>query len=116
MFEEVLQAWDGEEVVVRFDDASATWMFVCVHSTVLGPAAGGTRMKVYASPSDALRDGLRLSTAMTSKMAMAGVPLGGGKAVLAVPEIPVGDARRTMMLRYGELVESLHGTYWTAVT
>ena len=114
MFEEVLQAWDGEEVVVRFDAASATWMFVCVHSTVLGPAAGGTRMKVYASPSDALRDGLRLSTAMTSKMAMAGVPLGGGKAVLAVPEIPVGDARRTMMLRYGELVESLHGTYWTA--
>ena len=114
MFEEVLQAWDGEEVVLRFDDASATWMFVCVHSTVLGPAAGGTRMKVYASPSDALRDGLRLSTAMTSKMAMAGVPLGGGKAVLAVPEIPVGDARRTMMLRYGELVESLHGTYWTA--
>ena len=90
MFEEVLQAWDGEEVVVRFDDASETWMFVCVHSTVLGPAAGGTRMKVYALPSDALRDGLRLSTAMTSKMAMAGVPLGGGKAVLAVPEIPAG--------------------------
>ena len=41
MFEEILRAWDGEEVVVRFDDASATWMFVCVHSTVLGPAAGG---------------------------------------------------------------------------
>jgi leucine dehydrogenase len=71
VFEEVLQAWDGEEVVVRFDAASATWMFVCVHSTALGPAAGGTRMKVYASTSDALRDGLRLSTAMTSKMAMA---------------------------------------------
>jgi len=114
VFEEVLRAWDGEEVVLRFDEASATWMFVCVHSTVLGPSAGGTRMNVYASPSDALRDGLRLSSAMTSKMAMAGVPLGGGKAVLAVPEVPVGDARRSLMLRYGELVESLHGTYRTA--
>jgi leucine dehydrogenase len=114
VFEQVLQAWHGEEVVLRFDDASATWMFICVHSTVLGPAAGGTRMKVYASPSDALRDGLRLSTAMTSKMAMAGLPLGGGKAVLAVPEIPQGRARRELLLRYGDLVESLHGTYVTA--
>ena len=51
---------------------------------------------------------------MTSKMAMASVPLGGGKAVLAVPEIPQGQARRELMLRYGDLVESLHGTYVTA--
>jgi leucine dehydrogenase len=51
---------------------------------------------------------------MTSKMAMASVPLGGGKAVLAVPEIPRGQARRELMLRYGDLVESLHGTYITA--
>ena len=50
MFEDLLPAWDGEEVVVRFDAPSATWMFVCVHSTVLGPGAGGTRMKVYAEP------------------------------------------------------------------
>jgi leucine dehydrogenase len=89
-------------------------MFVCVHSTVLGPASGGTRMKVYASPDEALDDGLRLASAMTSKNAVAGLPLGGGKAVLAVPEIPRGEARRTLLLRYGDLVESLHGTYWTA--
>jgi leucine dehydrogenase len=89
-------------------------MFVCVHSTVLGPGAGGTRLKVYAEPRDALRDGLRLSAAMTSKNAMAGLPLGGGKAVLAVPEIPAGERRRDLFLRYGELVESLHGTYRTA--
>ena len=89
-------------------------MFVGVHSTVLGPAAGGTRMKTYAEPADGLRDVLRLSSAMTSKMAMASVPLGGGKAVLAVPEIPQGQARRELMLRYGDLVESLHGTYVTA--
>ncbi len=71
-------------------------------------------MQSYASPGDGLRDVLRLSAAMTSKMAMAGVPLGGGKAVLAVPEIPAGDARRALLLRYAELVESLHGTYVTA--
>src|SRR4029450_7539551 len=64
-------AWGGEEVVVRFDEPCATWMFVCVHSTVLGPGAGGTRMKVYAEPRDALRDGLRLSSAMTSQNAIA---------------------------------------------
>jgi len=114
VFEDLLRAWDGEEVAVRFDAPTGTWMFVCVHSTVLGPAAGGTRLKVYEAPEDALRDGLRLSTAMTSKNAMAGLPLGGGKAVLAVPELPRGAARREVLLRYGDLVESLHGTYWTA--
>jgi leucine dehydrogenase len=114
VFEDLLEAWDGEEVALRHDAPSGTWMFVCVHSTVLGPASGGTRMKVYASPDDALRDGLRLSSAMTSKNAVAGLPLGGGKAVLAVPELPSGGARRDLLLRYGDLVESLHGTYWTA--
>jgi leucine dehydrogenase len=114
VFEDLLRAWDGEEVAVRFDAPTDTWMFVCVHSTVLGPAAGGTRMKVYRAPGDALGDGLRLSTAMTSKNAMAGLPLGGGKAVLAVPEIPSGSARRELLLRYADLVESLHGTYRTA--
>jgi hypothetical protein len=114
VFEDLLPAWGGEEVVVRFDEPTATWMFVCVHSTVLGPGAGGTRMKVYAEPRDALRDGLRLSSAMTSKNAMARLPLGGGKAVLAVPEIPTGASRRDLLLRYGDLVESLHGTYRTA--
>ncbi len=114
MFEDLLEAWDGEEVAVRFDDPSGTWMFVCVHSTVLGPASGGTRMKAYARPGDALRDGLRLASAMTSKNAVAGLPLGGGKGVLAVSELPSGEARRTLLLRYADLVESLHGTYWTA--
>jgi leucine dehydrogenase len=114
VFEDLLRAWDGEEVAVRFDAPTQTWMFVCVHSTVLGPASGGTRMKTYATPADALHDGLRLAGAMTSKNAIAGLPLGGGKAVLAVPEIPTGAARRELFLRYGDLVESLHGTYWTA--
>src|SRR6266545_3295489 len=89
-------------------------MFVCVHSTRLGPACGGTRMKPYAEPGDALHDGLRLSGAMTAKNAVAGLPLGGGKAVLAVPEVPEDDRRRELFLRYGDLVRSLGGTYVTA--
>jgi leucine dehydrogenase len=114
VFESLLRDWDGEETVVRFDEPSGSWMFVGVHSTILGPGMGGTRMKTYAEPADGLRDVLRLSSAMTSKMAMASVPLGGGKAVLAVPEIPQGRERRELLLRYGDLVESLHGTYVTA--
>jgi leucine dehydrogenase len=114
VFEELLEGWDGEEVAVRFDRDFATWMFVCVHSTRLGPACGGTRLKVYAEPGEALRDGLRLSGAMTAKSAVAGLPLGGGKAVLAVPDIPQGDRRRELFHRYGDLVRSLGGTYVTA--
>jgi leucine dehydrogenase len=114
VFEELLRVWDGEEVAVRYDADAEAWMFVCVHSTALGPGAGGTRMKVYPTPSDALGDGLRLSSAMTRKNAVAGLPLGGGKAVVAVPEIPEGDERERLLLRYADLVESLHGTYWTA--
>ena len=72
-----------------------------------GPAAGTRR-------GDGLADAMRLSQAMTVKMAVAGAERGGGKAVLAVPELPVGDARRTLLLRYGELVASLGGTYRTA--
>jgi leucine dehydrogenase len=114
VLEDILRAWDGEEATVRFDAASGAWMFICVHSTVLGPAAGGTRMKVYSEPADALLDASRLSAAMTAKNALADLPLGGGKAVLAVPELPQGPARRELLLRYGELLSSLGGTYRTA--
>jgi leucine dehydrogenase len=114
VLEDILHEWDGEETAVRFDAASGAWMFICVHSTVLGPAAGGTRMKVYAEPADALLDASRLSAAMTAKNALADLPLGGGKAVLAVPEIPQGPARRELLLRYGDLLSSLGGSYRTA--
>src|SRR5581483_6067663 len=106
-FEGLLAHWDGEHAVVRHDDESGAWMFVCVHSTVLGPAGGGTRLRVYGAPADGLADVMRLSRAMTWKMAAAGLPRGGGKAVLAVPELPEGGARRKLLLRYGRLVASL---------
>ena len=114
MFEDLLEAWDGEEAVIRFDRESGAWVFVCVHSTVLGPAGGGTRMRVYERPGDGLADAMRLSQAMTVKMAVANAERGGGKAVLAVPALPSGDERRALLLRYGRLVASLGGTYRTA--
>jgi leucine dehydrogenase len=113
-FEGLLSGWNGEHAVVRFDAESGAWMFVCLDSTVLGPAGGGTRMRVYPSPADGLADAMRLSGAMTRKMAAAGMPRGGGKAVLAVPALPAGEPRRRLLRRYGELVASLGGSYRTA--
>src|SRR3989442_10854299 len=88
-------------------------MFICVHSTRLGSAAGGTRMKHYPRPTDALADGMRLSEAMSLKFACVDFPHGGGKAVIALPtlEIPQGDARRRLLHEFGAFVNSLGGTY-----
>jgi leucine dehydrogenase len=113
-FEELLDAWDGETAVVHRDRESDSWIFVCIHSTRRGPAGGGTRMKVYATPTEALEDAMRLSAAMTRKLAVAGLPFGGRKGVIAVTGIPTGDARRGLFLRYGELIASLGGTYRTS--
>jgi glutamate dehydrogenase/leucine dehydrogenase len=113
-FESALAGWDGEHAVVRHDTESGAWMFVCVHSTARGPAGGGTRMRVYPAPADGLADAMLLSAAMTWKMAAAGMPRGGGKAVLAVPALPAGEPRRRLLRRYGELVASLGGSYRTA--
>ena len=113
-FEGLLEGWDGEHAVLRHDAESGAWMFVCLDSTVLGPAGGGTRMRVYPAPSDGLADAMRLSRAMTWKMAAAGMPRGGGKAVLAVPQLPAGEPRKRLLRRYGALVASLGGSYRTA--
>lgn len=113
-FEDLLGSWDGEELVARFDESAHAWMLIGVHSTVLGPAMGGTRLKPYPSLDDAVRDVLRLAGAMTLKNALAGIPYGGGKAVLAVPDVPGGEARDALMARYGDLVGALGGTYVTA--
>jgi leucine dehydrogenase len=113
-FEELLERWDGEQAVIRRDAESAAWIFICMHSTRLGPAAGGTRMKVYDTPADGLEDAMRLSAGMTSKLAVADLGLGGGKAVLAVPQIPQGEDRRRLLHRYGDMVASLGGRFITS--
>jgi leucine dehydrogenase len=113
VLEDLIQEWDGEEVVAHFDHPSGSWMFVCLHSTRRGPAGGGTRIKAYPTPGDALEDAMRLASGMTLKMAAADLPFGGGKAVLSVPSVPEGDERRRLLLRYADLVASLGGNYRT---
>ena len=100
------------ETVVRVaDPASGLVGFIAIHSTVLGPAAGGLRMRPYASEAEALTDVLRLSAGMSFKNAAAGLPLGGGKAVI------LGDpaAKTPAQLRaFGAAIDTLAGRYWTA--
>ena len=101
------------EAVCRVEDpASGLTGFIAIHSTQLGPAAGGLRMRPYASESDALEDVLRLSEGMTYKNAAAGLPLGGGKAVI------IGDpatGKTPQMLRaFGRAIHRLKGRYITA--
>jgi leucine dehydrogenase len=109
-----LTGWDGQQVAVRYDADFATWMFIGVHSTFDGRSGGGTRMAVYGKPEDGLADALKLSAAMTRKMAVCNVSMGGGKAVLAVPALPAGDDRVELLHRYGDFIGSLGGLYATA--
>ena len=94
------------------DEKSGLRAIIAMHSTHLGPAAGGTRLWHYAQDSEALTDALRLSRGMSYKNAMAGLPLGGGKAVV------LADANRTktpeMLAAFGNAVNSLGGKYVTA--
>ncbi|HET8946253.1 MAG TPA: Glu/Leu/Phe/Val dehydrogenase dimerization domain-containing protein [Candidatus Polarisedimenticolia bacterium] len=107
-------AWDGEEELREHDAETGAWIVIAIHSTRLGPAVGGTRMKPYPTPEEAETDARRLSAAMTLKMAASGMPWGGGKGVLAVPAGLTADARRDLLHRYGRIVASLGGRYHTA--
>ena len=103
----------GHEAMHHFFDAkTGLRAIIAIHSTALGPAAGGARRWLYKNEAEATRDALRLARGMTYKNAMAGLPLGGGKAVImADPEHPPTEA---MFLAFGRCVESLGGRYVTA--
>jgi leucine dehydrogenase len=110
---EVLSGWDGENALMSFDARTGSHLFIALHSRRLGPAAGGTRLKTYPTPADALRDATLLARAMTYKMAVAGLPMGGGKSVLAVPgELSPAD-RRHLLIQHAYNVETLNGSYST---
>jgi leucine dehydrogenase len=101
-----------EQVVFCHDAATGLRAIIGVHNTTLGPALGGTRMWMYDSDLDALNDVLRLSRGMTYKASMAGLNLGGGKAVI------IGNSRtmknEAYMRRFGKFVDNLGGKYITA--
>lgn len=102
---------DHEGVHVFADTASGLKAIIAVHSTHLGPAAGGCRWWRYASDADALTDALRLSRGMSYKNAMAGLPMGGGKGVILKEEEHKSDA---LLEAFGAAVEALGGRYVTA--
>ncbi len=101
-----------EQVVFCHDKETGLKAIIAIHDTTLGPSLGGTRLWNYASSAEALTDVLRLSRGMTYKSALAGLPLGGGKAVI------IGDAKTAktpeLLRAYGRFIESLSGRYITA--
>jgi leucine dehydrogenase len=101
-----------EQVVFFHDPPSGLKAIVAIHSTILGPALGGTRFYPFASEEQALRDVLRLAKGMTYKAAAAGLDLGGGKAVI------IGEPKRIkteeLMRAYGRFLDTLGGRYITA--
>ncbi|HYM65868.1 MAG TPA: Glu/Leu/Phe/Val dehydrogenase dimerization domain-containing protein, partial [Patescibacteria group bacterium] len=111
--DDLIARWDGESVSIHRDAGTGSLMIVCVHSTRLGPSGGGTRMKHYEQPFEALRDAMRLSEAMTMKFASVGFPRGGGKSVIALPTPaqPRGEERRRLLHEFGRFVKSLGGLY-----
>jgi leucine dehydrogenase len=103
---------DHEQVVYCSDNASGLKAIIAVHSTALGPAAGGCRFWNYANDDEALKDVLRLSRGMTYKNAMAGLKLGGGKGVIiGDPKTLKSDA---LFNAFGGAVNNLNGRYYTA--
>ncbi|MFC5676105.1 Glu/Leu/Phe/Val family dehydrogenase [Aeromicrobium endophyticum] len=101
-----------ESVRLHHDEKTGLKAIIAIHDSRLGPALGGTRFYPYASDADALTDVLRLSEGMTYKAAAAGLPLGGGKAVI------IGDPATLkspeLLEEYGRFVDSLGGRYITA--
>lgn len=105
--------FDGHEAVHFFNDPkSGLQAIIAVHHTLRGPGAGGTRLWSYDDPQDAVTDALRLSKAMSYKNAMAGLDLGGGKAVILRPEKKFD--RTALFEAYGRAVEAVGGRYITA--
>jgi valine dehydrogenase (NAD+) len=101
-----------EQVVFCSDRSSGLRAVIAVHSTALGPALGGTRFYPYPTEEAAVADALRLSAAMSYKNSLAGLDLGGGKAVIIGD--PRTDKSEALLRAYGRFVEALGGRYLTA--
>ena len=108
-------AFEHEQLAVRRGARSGLDVIVAVHSTALGPALGGVRLWHYPATIDGVNDALRLAGGMTLKAAAARLDLGGGKGVICAPAGRLdAKRRRAALLDFGDLVESLGGSYVTA--
>src|SRR5476651_1767314 len=107
-----MNAYGHQKIVFCSDPDTGLKAIIAIHDTTLGPALGGTRMWAYKSEADALNDVLRLSKSMTYKAAIAGLNLGGGKAVI------IGDARKdkteALLRKFGRFIKNLNGEFITA--
>ena len=107
-----MSTFNHEQLVFCQDNETGLRSIIAIHNTTLGPAVGGTRMWAYGTEEEAITDALRLSRGMTYKNALAGLNIGGGKAVI------IGDARKqkseALMRRFGKFVNSCGGKYITA--
>ena len=112
MFDTIEQARLGE-LHFKSDPASSLQAIIAIHNTRLGPALGGCRCVHYATDQDAINDAIKLARGMSYKAALAGLPQGGGKAVIIKPR---GDFQRQDLYRaFGKFVNELGGRYITAV-
>ncbi len=107
-----LEQKEHEQVIICSEPKVGLRAIIAIHNTTLGPALGGTRMWTYKSDQEALRDALRLSRGMTYKAAVAGLNLGGGKAVIIGD--PQKDKTEALFRAYGRFIEGLAGRYITA--
>lgn len=107
-----MKSRDHEQVVYCYDRASGLKAIIAIHNTVLGPALGGCRMWHYHDEAEAIKDALLLSRGMTYKASIAGLNLGGGKAVI------IGDSKTMktehLFRAFGRFIQSLAGRYITA--
>ena len=107
-----MQSLGHEQLLLSHDPSCGYLGIIAIHDTTLGPALGGTRFWQYESTDEAVTDALRLARGMTYKAAVAGINLGGGKAVI------IGDNKRAdreaLFRAHGRFVETLNGRYITA--
>jgi leucine dehydrogenase len=108
---ELAREMGHEEVILVQDAAAGLRAVIAIHDTTLGPAVGGTRMRLYPTLDEAMVDALRLSRAMTYKAALAEMPRGGGKAVILGD--PGRDKTRALLAAYARAVERLGGRFQT---
>lgn len=101
-----------EEIYRVADTDTGLVGYIALHSTHLGPAAGGLRMRPYGCEAEALEDVKRLSEGMTYKNAAAGLALGGGKAVIIAD--PARDKTPALLRAFAQAIHTLDGRYYTA--
>jgi leucine dehydrogenase len=107
-----MNSFGHQKIVFCSDPDTGLKAIIAIHDTTLGPALGGTRMWPYKTEADALNDVLRLSKSMTYKAAVAGLNLGGGKAVI------IGDSHKdkteALLRKFGRFIKNLNGEFITA--